>query len=123
VFWQAEDDPNRKATILIGGTGGPDNPQFAQWNVFAAVEAYGPMASRPQDRMGVSGWYSGLSKNFIELGSDVGLSLQDTWGVEIYYNFALNPWIHLTPDLQVIQNENVGDDVAVIPGVRLVMDF
>jgi hypothetical protein len=36
VFWQAEDDPNRKASILIGGTGGPDNPQFAQWNLFTA---------------------------------------------------------------------------------------
>ena len=56
VLWQAKDDPNRKATILMGGTGGPDNPQFSQWNFFTAVEAYGPMASRPGDRMGISGW-------------------------------------------------------------------
>jgi hypothetical protein len=123
VVWQAEDDPNRKATILIGGTGGPDNPQFAQWNVFAAVEAYGPMASRPRDRMGVSGWYSGLSDNFIDLASIVDLSLQDTWGVELYYNFEINKYTHLTPDLQIIQNERKNDDVAVIPGIRLVIDF
>jgi hypothetical protein len=81
------------------------------------------MASRPRDRMGVSGWYSGLSDNFIDLASIVDLSLQDTWGVELYYNFEINKYTHLTPDLQIIQNERKNDDVAVIPGIRLVMDF
>ena len=122
VFWQAEDDPNRRATLFIGGTGGPDNPQFAQWNIFAAVEAFGPIASRPHDRMGVSGWYNGLSDNFVDLVSVV-VPLDDTWGVEIYYNFEINKWLHLTPDLQFVQNEREADDVAVIPGIRLVIDF
>jgi porin len=122
VFWQAENDPNRKATLLIGGTGGPDNPQFAQWNIFGAVEAFGPMASRPHDRMGVSGWYNGLSDDFIDLTSLV-TSLDDTWGVELYYNFEINKWLHLTPDIQVAQNEREADDIAIIAGVRLVIDF
>jgi hypothetical protein len=122
-FWQAEDDPNRKAAILIGGTGGPDNPQFAQWNFFTALEAYGPMASRPGDRMGVSGWVSGLSDNFISDVSPV-IALRDyTWGIELYYNLAVNKWLHLTPDLQLIRNEIKGDNLAVIPGLRMVIDF
>ena len=123
VFWQAKDDPNRKATILIGGTGGPDNPQFAQWNFFTAVEAYGPMASRPRDRMGVSGWVSGLSGNFRDLVSPVDDIRAYTWGVELYYNFELNEYLHLTPDLQIVMNEQESDDVAIIPGLRFVMDF
>ena len=123
IFWQAEDDPNRKATIFIGGTGGPDNPQFAQWNVFAAIEAFGPMASRPHDRMGVAGWNNGLSDNFRDLVSPVADVRKNTWGVEIYYNFEINKWLHLTPDLQFVQNEREADDIAVIPGIRLVMDF
>jgi porin len=122
VFWQAEGDPNRKATILIGGTVGPDNPQFAQYNFFTSLEAYGPMASRPHDRMGVSGWYNGLSDNFTDLVSPVA-DLRDLWGFELYYNFAINKWLHLTADLQLVENEWEDDDLAVIPGVRLVMDF
>ena len=135
VFWQAEDDANRKATILIGGTVGPDNPQFAQYNFFTAVEAYGLMASRPHDRMGVAFWYNWLSDDFKELVSPVE-DLRDFWGVELYYNIALNKWLHLTPGLQFIKNEHGGqpeipfvqkkkngDDLAIIPGVRLVMDF
>ena len=121
-FWQAEGDPKRKATILIGGTMGPDNPQFAQYNFFANVEAFGPMKSRPHDRMGVAGWKNWLSDNFKDLVSPV-IGLRDTWGFELYYNIAINQWLHLSPDLQFIQNERKGDDLAVIPGVRLVMDF
>jgi hypothetical protein len=122
VFWQAEGNPNRKATLMIGGTGGPDDPQFAEWNLFAAVETYGLMASRPDDRMGISGWYNGLSGNFKDLVSPV-IDLRDAWGVELYYNVAINKWLHLTPDLQLIRNERADDDFVVIPGIRLVMDF
>jgi len=57
------------------------------------------------------------------LASDVGTSLRDRWGVEHYYNVAINSWLHLTSDLQFAGNEFKGDDVAVIPGIRLVMDF
>jgi len=121
-FWHAEGNPNRKANFVIAGSAGPDNPQFAHWSVFANVEAFGPMASRPHDRMGVSGWYSGLSNNFIDLVSPE-VDLRDTWGFELYYNIAINKWLHLTPDIQFVQNEREADDFAIIPGVRLVMDF
>jgi porin len=122
VLWQAEGDPSRKTTLLIGGTAGPDNPQFAQYNFFAAVETYGLMESRPHDRVGVSGWYNALSDQFTDLVSPVA-DLQDTWGFELYYNYQIMPSVHLTADLQLIENEWKDDDLAVIPGVRLVVDF
>jgi hypothetical protein len=40
-----------------------------------------------------------------------------------YYNIALNKWLHLTPDLQLVENQRKRNDLAVISGVRLVMDF
>ncbi|MGI9415169.1 MAG: carbohydrate porin [Hyphomicrobiales bacterium] len=121
-IWKAADDPNRKANIMVGGTVGPDDPQFAQWHFFANVEAFGLMESRPHDRMGVSGWYNGLSNNFKDLVSPV-IELRDTWGFELYYSAEIIPSVHLTADLQFIQNQRKGDDFAIIPGVRLVADF
>ncbi len=121
-IWQAEGDPNRKANILLGGTVGPDNPQFAQWHFFANVEVFGLNEARPHDRMGVGVFWNGLSNNFTDLVSPV-VNLRNTWGVEVYYNYELTPWAHLSADLQFAQNENQGDDVAIIPGVRLVIDF
>jgi carbohydrate-selective porin OprB len=54
----------------------------------------------------------------------LAVALRDyTWGVELYYNLAINKWLHLSPDLQLIQNERQADSVAVIPGIRLTIDF
>jgi hypothetical protein len=35
---------------------------------------------------------------------------------------TINKWLHLTADLQLIENERKADDLAVIAGLRLVMD-
>jgi porin len=123
VFWQVQDNPERKATFFSGGTWGPDNPQFAQWHIFANVEAFGLICSRPHDRMGVNGWYNGLSNEFVSLVSKANIRLRDLWGLELYYNFEINKWLHLSPDLQFVKNQNTRDDLAVIPGIRLVIDF
>ena len=121
-FWQAPGNPDRKAHIVMGGTYGPDNPQFAQWNLFAQVEAFGLMDSRPADRMGVGAWYNGLSDNYTDLVEPVA-DLRDLWGVELYYNIEVEKWLHVTPDIQYIQNEWKDDDDAVIIGTRVVVDF
>jgi len=123
VFWQDEDNPDRKTSFFIGATAGPDNPQFAEWNVFTTIEAFGLIPSRPHDRMGVAGWYSGISRNFKDLLSEVDLRVRDTWGLEVYYNYEINKWLHLSPDFQLIKNEQTRDDIALIPGVRMVIDF
>ena len=121
-IWHAKGDPNRKANIMIGGTLGPGNPQFAQWNFFANIEAFGLMASRPSDRMGAGVWWNGLSSNFVEQVS-AEVELRDTWGFELYYNLAINKWLYLSPDIQFVQNEREEDSFAVIPGIRLVIDI
>jgi hypothetical protein len=72
--------------------------------------------------MGVSGWYNGLSNNFTDLVSPVA-DLRNLYGFEAYYNFAVTKWAHLSADLQLVKNEWEGDDLAVIPGARLVIDF
>jgi hypothetical protein len=121
-FWQAEGDPDRKANVMIGGVVGPENPQFAQYQLFANVETYGLMATRPHDRIGLSAWKSWLSDDFKDLVS-VETDLRDLYGFELYYNFEVTPWSHLSADLQLVENEREDDSLAVIPGVRLVIDF
>jgi hypothetical protein len=121
-FWQAKGNPDRKANFMIGGTVGPNDPQFAQWNFFANVEAFGLKESRPHDRMGAAVWWNGLSPNFKDLVSPE-IDLRNTWGVEVYYNFEVTPSIHLSPDLQLVKNEREGDGLAIVPGIRLVIDL
>jgi porin len=49
--------------------------------------------------------------------------LQDVHGVELYYNAAIVPSFHLTADLQIIDNENVSDDTAIVLGLRGKIDL
>jgi porin len=135
VFWQAENDDKRYAQLFMGGTWGNDDPNFSHWNIFANIEAFGPMARRPNDRMGIAGYFNGITTDLKHLTSTVGIGVRDLWGFEAYYNFEITPWMHLTGDIQLIENgrghddirfiENGsrGDSIAVVPGVRLVIDF
>ncbi len=120
--WQDKGDPTRKATMFIGGTMGPDNPQFAQWNLFANIQGFGLNESRPLDAVGAAVWFNGLSPNFKNLVSPVA-DLRNLWGLEAYYKVAITKWLQLTPNLQLVRNGRKSDNLAFIPGVRLVMDF
>ncbi len=52
------------------------------------------------------------------------LNITSEQGVELYYNIEITPWMHVTPDLQVLIDPGGGDnDVAVICGLRMQMTF
>ena len=110
--------------LLMGTTLGDNDPNFSNWSTFASVEAYGVIGSRRHDRMGVSFWYTGITRNVKDLTAiTLGRDTVNLWGVELYYNYQISPWLHLSADLQFLQNTDKDDDVAIVPGVRLVMDF
>jgi len=75
--------------------------------------------------MGIAGFWNRLSGDYVDLVNAVPtLHLrQHLYGFEAYYNIALNPWLHLSPDIQLYRNGIKKDNIAIIPGVRLVMDF
>ena len=81
------------------------------------------LGSRLHDRMGISGWYSGISGEVKDLTSTVGIDVGDIWGMELYYNYQITPWVHATANLQFLQNTNPDNDMAIVPGIRLVIDF
>ena len=123
-IWQDENNANRKANIFLGGTLGPDDPQIAQWNFFAVAEMYGLIESRPNDRMGVGGWWNQITSGVADLSSLAGQDLhRNMWGLEAYYNVELVPSVHFTADAQLLRNENKDDNLAIVLGGRLVIDF
>ena len=65
-----------------------------------------------------------MTGSVLLVGSIPGENLRDdSWSFEAYYNFQINPWLHLSPNFQYAQNEQTSDDPAVILGVRLVIDL
>jgi porin len=124
ILWQEAHNDKRNLRFFTGASLSDGDPSFGRWSGYATIEAMGLICSRPNDRMGVGGFFSQLSSDLkhFDLGLDE-LDLEDTWGAEVYYNIGVTPWMHLTADAQLVDNENRDDSTAVILGMRLVIDF
>ena len=70
---------------------------------------------------GIGYYYDAPSRDLQDSLSPV-LTIRDEQGMEIFYNFAVTPWLTMGVDLQVI-NPSLGEDTAIIPGLRAVTRF
>ena len=80
----------------------------------------GIVPKRDNDTFGVGYYYLDMSDDIPAMGNQ-----HSEQGVELYYNFEVTPWLHITPDLQVIIDPggNSDDDVAIAAGVRAHVTF
>jgi porin len=119
---------------LFGRFGASEgNPNPAQYFFSAGVGGKGIIPHRDLDRFGVGSYYIIIQNPTFQRPLVTRSLLRDEWGVEVFYNIALTPWMLLTPDLQVIgpaqkrrltgllQRESI--DTATVLGMRLQLIF
>ena len=124
ILWQEAHNDKRHLRFFTGVSLSDGDPSFGRWGGYASIEAMGLICPRPNDRIGVAGFFNQISSDLKHLTGDLGiLDLEDIWGAEIYYNLEATPWMHLTADAQLVDNENRDDSMAVILGLRMVIDF
>jgi porin len=80
----------------------------------------GMIPTRARDTYGIGYYCVTLSDKLPQAFKD---HTQDEQGVEMYYNIEVTPWLHVTPDLQIIDPANSSVDTAWVMGVRARMDF
>ncbi|UUO08311.1 carbohydrate porin [Blastopirellula sp. J2-11] len=102
----ADDQANPLASFFSVGIGGDS-----------------PICSRRQDTFGV-GYY------YLETSDQIGPFLQavlgpigDGHGVEMFYNYEVTPWFHLTTDMQILRPEVTDIDTALLVGLRGKISF
>ncbi|HPD29619.1 MAG TPA: carbohydrate porin [Phycisphaerae bacterium] len=82
------------------------------------VSAKGLIPTRDRDTCGL-GWYFGNASNQLAPAGIVQES-----GIEMYYSIEVFPWLHISPDFQIICNPGGGNaDTALVGGVRFQMDL
>ena len=84
------------------------------------VGAKGLIPSRENDSFGIGYYYLALSDELPKVIKD---RAQDEQGVELYYNIAVTPWLHITPDIQIIDPARRSVDTTVVAGVRVKIDL
>ena len=104
TFAAADGRTNKSGLVLTLGLGGD-----------AVLER------RRHDRWGVAYTQDGVSFKYREQARPFNLNSENV--LEAFYGFAITPFVVLSADLQVIRPMLQGSGTAVLPGVRLVIDF
>jgi porin len=122
TLWQDPCD-SKRSWGLFGSLGLSDgNPNPIRWSGTVGVGGSSPIPGRKLDTFGISYYYLGLSSSFKNIAPRL-LPLQDEQGVELFYNVAVTPWCHITPDLQVIDPARSRVDTSFVLGIRARFDF
>ena len=112
------DDPTQGFGIFgrFGWSSGEANPFDTFYSI--GIGGKGLLPERDNDTYGVGYYYLDLSDDLPDV-----LGLSSEQGVELYYNIEVAPWLHVTPDLQVLIDPGGSDeqDTAIVFGTRLHM--
>jgi porin len=120
-LYQSNENP-QEGVGLFGQFGISDgNPNRLHWMAFAGVGGTGLIPCRSRDNWGVGYYYAAPSSHLKDALESI-LDIRDEQGVEIFYNFALTPWLTLGADLQIIK-PSLANKTAVFSGLRTVIRF
>lgn len=114
------DDPEQGVGIFGRfGYGGAPN-LFEQFYSFG-VSGKGSIPERDRDTWGVGYYHANINDDV-----NPAFGLHSEQGVEVYYNIEVTPWLHITPDLQIIADPGGGYqnwDTAIVYGLRAQVTF
>jgi porin len=119
TLWADRCDKNRNVRLFsTWGLGDPDTNPY-HWTGNVSLQASGLVSGREADTMGIGYFYVGLDSDYKDLVSVGPLpDTQNVQGGEIYYNASITPWMNLTTDFQVVDNQNSADNTAILFGMR-----
>ncbi len=113
------DNPKRNVTLNsdLGLTDGNPNP--IGWFANLSLVAGSPISGRDDDTVGIGYYHLGISN--LPVLTLHGFGAED--GFEMFYNAAVTPWLHVTPDLQVLDPAQHNNATALLIGVRGRLSF
>ena len=123
TLWRDAQDA-RKAWGLFGQVAVSDedaNPYG--WSALGGISGTSPISGRERDKFGGGIFYVGYSSGLKDGLRLAGFPARDEYGLEVFYNLALTPWLRVTADAQVIRPPRADRDTAVIAGLRAVISF
>jgi porin len=126
-------DPTQGFGIFFrAGVANPQTSAFQQFYSFGFGGKGIIIPTRDQDRFGIGYYYHKFSGD-IPAVLRRRLSLDHEQGVEFFYNVEVFPWLHVTPDLQIISPSRKtfgtlltpGPNIqtGVVPALRVKIDF
>lgn len=115
------DDPTQGFGLFgrFGWSTGESNPIEEFYSI--GLGGKGSIPCRDRDTWGLGYYLINMSDDLPKM-----LGVDAEQGTELFYNIEVTPWLHISPNLQVIVDPGAGfqdRDVAVIYGMRAQMTF
>ncbi|MCI0704815.1 MAG: carbohydrate porin [Planctomycetia bacterium] len=109
---------------IFGNLGIADvNPSPFRWAANIGVGGSSLIASRPLDTWGLGYFYLGFNNSLQKLAPRLLPFRDGEQGIEMFYNAAVTPWFHITPDLQIVHPGQRRADTLLYFGLRAKVDF
>ncbi len=116
-------DPNRGRGVFARAGIAEDEVTPLRYFLSAGIGGNSTIRGREADTFGVGYYYAGSSDEIGPALETLFGPIGDGQGVELFYNIAVTPWFHLSPDLQVLMPFREEVDTAVVVGLRGKLDF
>jgi len=119
VLYADSNNPKRTWTLNgdFGLTDGDPNP--IRWFANLSLVGSSPFKDRENDTVGIGYYHLGISD--LPALKTLGFGAED--GVELFYNVAVTPWFHVTPDLQILNPSQHSNPTTILVGIRARMSF
>ena len=98
------------------------NPNYVKSSLIAGIGGRALFFGRPQDTFGLGAFNYNLSY-VLEDTFIPAIKFRDEAGIEIYYNYAMTPWLSIGPDIQYIKPARGAFDNALVVGLRMQLRF
>ncbi len=119
----------------FGISDGNPNPMHHFYSI--GIGGKGVISGRPLDSFGLGYYFIDINNPKFTGPLATRKLLRDEYGVEVYYNIGITPWMKLTPDIQVVRpaqkKQIIGQDIltasikdvdtATLIGLRLQLIF
>lgn len=114
-----EHDPlNGWGLFARAGFSDPEVNPISHW-VNLGIGGNSPIRGRHHDRFGLGWYYNALSSELGPIAQAVIMPKSYSTGMELYYNYAVNEHLFITPDFQLFSPGTATSSTATIVGVRV----
>jgi porin len=103
---------------VFGRFGASDgSPNFMHFFYSLGIGGKGVILGRSHDRYGFGFYYLDVNNPKLQGLFRGAKLLRDEYGFEAFYNFAITPWLQLTPDIQVVRGaQKQKITIGTLPG-------
>jgi porin len=106
--------------LKVATTGGNPNP--IDYSVIGGIGGKPLFFNRPQDSFGIGYFYYAFDDDLRDVLNPL-VDFHNEEGLEIFYSYAVTPWLHVTPDLQYIDPASGGNNNAFVAALRANIRF